>query len=255
MGLNGKGVIPLVMGFSCVPMAILTTRVLNTDKEKNIASFLLFLCMPCAPLIAVMLIILEKMPVSATITVFGIIFGQILIAGFLADKILPGVRTPLLLEIPAMRIPKPWQVIKMASVKTYFFMKEAVPVFIFASLLVFLFQRAGGLTFLEELCGPIIGKIMGLPEKSIQVFIKTMIRRESGAVELEHLSGIYSNLQLVVNLLVMTFVAPCLNAVIVLFKERGAQAASIIMITVVVYAFFVGSFVNYTCLFFGITFT
>ncbi|MDX1775206.1 MAG: FeoB small GTPase domain-containing protein, partial [Desulfobulbales bacterium] len=56
MGLNGKGVIPLVMGFSCVTMAILTTRLLDTKKEKNIATFLLLLGMPCAPLIAVMLI-------------------------------------------------------------------------------------------------------------------------------------------------------------------------------------------------------
>jgi ferrous iron transport protein B len=46
MGLNGKGVIPLVMGFSCVTMAILTTRLLDTKKEKNIATFLLLLILP-----------------------------------------------------------------------------------------------------------------------------------------------------------------------------------------------------------------
>ena len=255
MGLNGKGVIPLVMGFSCVTMAILTTRVLNTEKEKNIASFLLFLCMPCAPLIAVMLIILDKMPISATITVFGMIFLQILIAGYFANKILPGKRSLMVLEIPTMRVPKPLSVLKMSSLKTYFFMKEAVPVFVYASIAVFVFQRLGGLDLLEDSMGPFIGKIMGLPEKSIQVFIKTMIRRESGAVELEHLSNIYTNLQLVVNLLVMTFIAPCVNAIIVLYKERGGKAATAIMITVVVYAFIIGSVVNHTCLALGITFT
>ena len=51
MGLNGKGVVPLVMGFSCVTMAILTTRMLGTKKERNIATFLLLLGMPCAPLV------------------------------------------------------------------------------------------------------------------------------------------------------------------------------------------------------------
>lgn len=255
MGLNGKGVIPLVMGFSCVTMALLTTRILNTEKEKNITSFLLFLCMPCAPLIAVMLIILEKMPFTASVTVFGLIFLQILIAGFLANKILHGERSPMFLEVPVMRIPKPLAVVKMSAAKTYFFMKEALPVFIFASAAVFVFQRFGGLGVLEKALGPVIDKVMGLPDKSIQVFIKTIIRRESGALELQHLSSVYTNLQLIVNLLVMTFIAPCINATIVLFKERGGRAGTMIIAAVHAYAIILGSIVNHTCRLLGITFT
>ncbi len=255
MGLNGKGVIPLVMGFSCVTMAILTTRMLDTEKEKNIATFILLLGMPCAPLLAVMFIILGKMPLSATITVFGLIFIQILFAGFIANKILPGIQTPLLMEVPPMRLPKPIQIIKMSASKTYFFMKEAVPIFILAALCVFLFERMGGLAALERILEPIISGFMGLPLKSVQVFIKTLIRRESGATEIEHLSSSYDNVQLVVNLLVMTFLSPCVNAIIVLFKERGGKAAVAIMGTVMVYAILVGSIVNHTCRVFGITFS
>lgn len=255
MGLNGKGVIPLLMGFSCVTMAILTTRMLDTEKEKNIATFLLLLGMPCAPLLAVMFIILGKMHVSASITVFGIIFLQILIAGFLADKILPGERSLMLMEIPPMRMPKPFQILKMSASKTYFFMKEAVPVFIMASLVVFLFERMGGLAALERAAEPVIHGFMGLPVQSVQVFIKTIIRRESGAAEIEHLSGIYDNVQLVVNLLVMTFLAPCMNATIVLFKERGSRAAITILVTVMIYAILIGSIVNHTCRLLGVTFS
>ncbi len=255
IGLNGKGVIPLVMGFSCITMAILTTRMLDTKKEKNIATFLLLLGMPCAPLLAVMFIILGKMPVSATITVFGLIFMQILIAGFLANKILPGERAPLFMEIPAMRFPKPTQILKMSASKTYFFMKEAVPVFILASLLVFLFERMGGLAVLERISEPVISGFMGLPEKTVQVFIKTIIRREAGATEIEHLSSNYNNVQLVVNLLVMTFLSPCINAIIVLFKERGAKASIVIMGSVLIYAILVGAVINHVCQLFGITFT
>jgi ferrous iron transport protein B len=255
LGLNGKGVIPLVMGFSCVTMALLTTRVLNTEKEKIIASFLLYLCLPCAPLIAVMLIILERMPVSASFAVFGILLSQVLLAGYLANRILPGNRSPLFLEIPPMRLPKPTAVLKMAIAKTWFFMLEALPVFVIASLCVFLFERAGGLRLLEHTLGPMIHHVMGLPEKSVQVFIKTMIRRESGATELEHLRHIYTNLQLVVNLLVMTFVAPCINSFIVLFKERGIKTGLAINVTVFVYAILLGSIVNHLCMYFGVTFT
>jgi ferrous iron transport protein B len=154
-----------------------------------------------------------------------------------------------------MRFPKPIQVITAATRKTYFFMKEAVPVFIYASLIVFLFERIGGLEVIENISSPLINNLMGLPEKSVQVFIKTLIRRESGAAELEHLSGVYTNLQLVVNLLVMTFLTPCINAIIVLFKERGNRTASIIVFLVVVYALFIGTLVNHTCNALGITFT
>jgi ferrous iron transport protein B len=255
MGLNGKGVIPLVMGFSCVTMAILTTRLLDSKKEKNIATFLLLLGMPCAPLIAVMFVILEKMPFTATLMVFGIIFAQTFIAGFVANKIIPGQGSPLIFEIPPMRLPKPMQVIKSAAQKTFFFIKEAVPVFIFASLFVFLFERAGGLEIAEDILRPVIHNLMGLPEKSVQVFIKTIIRRESGATELEHLRGIYTNLQLVVNLLIMTFLTPCINAILVLFKERGKKTAAIIICTVIIYAILMGSFVNHICLALGVTFT
>ncbi|MCP3872328.1 MAG: ferrous iron transporter B [Desulfobacteraceae bacterium] len=255
MGLNGKGVIPLVMGFSCVTMSILTTRILNTEKEKNIACFLVFLCMPCAPLIAVMLVILDKMPFYATIIFFSILLIQFFLAGFLANKILPGQLSSLIMEIPVMRVPKPLSVIKMAAKKSYHFMKEAIPVFIYASVVIFIFQRIGGLEMLERLLGPFLDSVLGLPEKSIQVFIKTMIRRESGAAELGHLSGQFTNLQLITNLLVMTLLAPCINAIIVLFKERGVRAASSILCVVIIYAFVIGSIVNHFCRFAGITFT
>jgi len=134
-------------------------------------------------------------------------------------------------------------------------MKEAVPVFILASLLVFLFERTGGLMALERISEPVISGFMGLPEKSVQVFIKTIIRRESGATEIEHLSSIYDNVQLVVNLLVMTFLLPCMNATIVLFKERGSKAALSIMGIVMIYAILIGSALNHTCRLLGITFT
>ncbi len=255
IGLNGSGVIPIIMGFSCVTMAILTTRVLNSEKEKNIASFLLFLAMPCSPLLAVMLIILNKQPLSASILVFGVIFSQMIVAGYLTNKILPGEVTPLLLEMPQMRLPNLFLVLKGAVRKSYLFMKEALPIFVLAALLIFLFQRSGGLRVLEAATGPYLDSILGLPEKSVQVFIKTIVRRESGATELLHLMDIYTNLQLVTAMIVMIFIAPCINAIIVLFKERGPRAAFSIMIAVTLYAVIIGSLVHHTCRFLGVDFT
>ena len=108
---------------------------------------------------------------------------------------------------------------------------------------------------LEHLFRPLTHDLMGLPEKSVQVFIKTIIRRENGATEIEHLSYIYDNVQLVVNLLVMTFLSPCINATIILFKERGTKVAVTILGSVMIYAILVGAAVNHLCRVMGITFT
>ncbi|MBF0499289.1 MAG: ferrous iron transporter B [Candidatus Riflebacteria bacterium] len=255
MGLNGKGVVPLTMGFSCVTMAILTTRILDTKKEKNIASFLLFLAVPCAPLIAVMLTILDRMPFIATLTVFGCIAIQIFAAGVLANKILPGEHTPLLLEIPPLRVPKPRLLLRSAAQKTYYFMKEAVPVFVLASVLVFVFQRVGGLQLMGHVLRPVTSSLLGLPEDSVQVFLKTIVRRENGAAELLNLSEHYTNLQSVVCLLVMTFMIPCFNSTMVLYKERGGRITSVIVVAVMMWAIILGTFVNHFCTWAGITFS
>jgi len=255
IGLNGKGVVPLAMGFSCVTMALITTRLLESKKERIIASLLLMLTVPCAPLLSVMLVILATLPISATVTVFGIIGLQVLLAGTLASKLMPGRGTDFIMELPPMRLPRPARVMRLTLRQTFLFMREAVPYFVLATFGLFVFNKIGGLTLLKEITSPFMEGLLGLPDATVQVFIKTFIRRENGATELDHLRGRFSNLQLVVTLLIMTFMAPCVNAVLVLYKERGAAVGTIILAGVSAYAVAVGAVVNHICSFLGITFT
>jgi hypothetical protein len=48
MGLNGKAVLPMVLGLGCDTMATMTTRILATKKERIIATLLLVLGVPCS---------------------------------------------------------------------------------------------------------------------------------------------------------------------------------------------------------------
>ncbi|MBF0314604.1 MAG: ferrous iron transporter B [Oligoflexia bacterium] len=260
IGLNGKGVMPLIMGFSCVTMAMLTIRVLDTKKEKQIATLLLLLGIPCAPLFGIMFVILGKMPIAATWVFFAIVAFQVSLAGYLANKFLVGKRSPLLLEITPMRWPHPLQVLKKSLWKTYSFLKEATPIFIMASIILFLFDRSGGLILLEKILKPITNDLLGLPLESVQVFIKAIIRKENGASELRHLSeasggGIYSNLQLLVNMLVMSVLIPCLNTVIIVVKERGIKVALSLLCIIISWAILSGSILNHVCKLLGVTFT
>ena len=49
IGLNGKAVIPIVLGFGCGTMAAIVTRILETRRERIIATLILALGIPCAP--------------------------------------------------------------------------------------------------------------------------------------------------------------------------------------------------------------
>jgi ferrous iron transport protein B len=254
IGLNGRGILPLTMGLSCVTMALITTRMLETQKERNIASFLLILGLPCAPLLAVMLVILAEMQIGATITVFSVIAVQTLVAGFLAARVHPGLVSDFIIEVPPMRVPKLRNVLIHTTRQTYHFMKEALPLFMLASLVLFTIDRLGGLEAAERVTEPLVGGLLGLPEDSVQVFIKTMIRRESGAAELNLIMGGFDNVQLVVTLLVMTFLTPCINSFFVLIKERGLKNALLLVLLASVHAIVVGAVVNAACRGLGVTF-
>ena len=134
------------------------------------------------------------------------------------------------------------------------FMKEAVPLFLLAAFLVFVFDYVGGLRLLENAVRPLMNGLLGLPESAVRVFMKTIIRREAGAVELNLIGADFSNLQLVVALLTMTLLIPCVNTVVVLFKERGARVAGATLAGVFVYAVLAGGLVNHVCRALGITF-
>jgi len=245
MGLNGKGVMPLIMGLSCVTMAILTTRMLESRKEKIIASFLLVLGLPCAPLLSTMFIILGQLPFAATLLLFGLLLSQIFLGGWLANKLISGRQSELIMEIPPITLPDPRWVLRSAWVRTWLFMKEAVPFFLAASFLLFLLNEVGAVAWLGDASAPLVEHFWGLPPESVQVFIKTIIRRENGVAELAHLQAGFTGNQLLITLLIMTFLMPCVNATFMLFKERGTRIALLIIGTVLLYTTLMGGAVNF----------
>ncbi len=254
VGLNGKGVLPLAMGFSCVTMALITTRMLETRRERMIASFLLMLGVPCAPLLAVMLVILGDMPLSAGLGVFAILGLQVALAGMAADRALHGRISDFIMELPALRVPDPWRVLTHTVRETWSFMREAVPWFLAASLLLFTADRLGGLDLLESVARPVTAGLLGLPDEAVQVFIKTLIRRENGATELDLVRAGFTNLQVVVTMLMMVLLTPCVNAVLVLYKEQGVRDATLLILAVTGWALTVGAIVFHGCRLLGITF-
>lgn len=246
MGMSGKALLPLIMGFSCITMAILTTRVLDTAKERNIATFLLILGIPCAPLLSVMFVLLADMPLWCSFFIFLLIASQILLIGYLTNKIFRGKQPDFIMEMPLLRIPRLKGLFTNSIRRTYLFLKEAMPAFLLATFIVFCLDETGGLALIENLTKPILSGFVGLPKESVDVFLMSIIRREAGVGVLTRFveGGVFTDIQITVNLLLITFLMPCINAIVVIVKERGGKVAAGICGFVLVYAILVGALVN-----------
>ena len=180
MGLNGKAVLPMVLGLGCDTMATMTTRILGTRKERLIAVLLLALGVPCSAQLATILGILGGISASALATLMVVVLTEMFVAGYLAAKVLPGERSDFILELPPLRWPSWPNLLRKTLARIRWYLGEAVPLFLVGTVLLFVLDRVGGLALLTRTAQPVVGGLLGLPEETAQVFVM-VLRRDYGA--------------------------------------------------------------------------
>lgn len=129
IGLNGRGVIPIILGFGCVTMATITTRLLSTEREKRIAIFLLGLTIPCSAQLGVIAGMLATVGGTYLMLYCISIFMVMAVAGTLLSRLLPGQPSYLLIDLPPLRWPRIGNVLRKTFLKTTGFLREAAPLF------------------------------------------------------------------------------------------------------------------------------
>lgn len=243
IGLNGKAVLPMVLGLGCGTMAAISTRILDTKKERLIVILLLGLGIPCSAQLGVILGMLSGLSAWATIIWLFIIIGSILLVGWAASKVLPGEESDFILEIPPLRFPS----IKNIFIKTFarveWYLAEAVPLFLVATFILFLADRAGVLLLVEKIFSPILAGILGLPAESAGAFITGFIRRDFGAALFLNMarSGVLSGNQILIAMVVISLFLPCVAQLLVMIKEKGWKAALGISVFVLFYSVMAGA--------------
>jgi ferrous iron transport protein B len=241
IGLNGRAVIPLILGFGCVQLGTITTRILGSKRERTIATSILNFVIPCSAQLGVIAGMLATVGLRLTLVYAGVIFACLVTVGTVLSRVLPGTSTPLLIDLPPMRLPRPANVLRKIGVRSFFFMKEAYVWFAVGSLGVSLLQVTGGLKAWQEFLAPLTLGWLKLPKEAATAFVMGMVRRDFGA------AGLYSlNLtpwQVVVSLVTITLFVPCIASLMILFKERGVKEASLIWLGSWTLAFGVGGLV------------
>lgn len=247
MGLNGKAVLPMVLGLGCGTMAVMTSRILETRRERVITTFLLALAIPCSAQLGVILGMLGALSLKATIIWLLCIIVVLLVSGYLASKLVKGEKSDFFLEIPPIRKPDIMNIIIKTLGRVEWYLKEAVPLFILGTFILFLLHKLDLLILIEKAASPVIVNLVGLPEKTTESFILGFLRRDYGAAGLFAMAekGLLTPIQSVVSLVTITLFVPCLANFFMIIKEMGLRTALLIIAIVFPTAFLAGGLLNW----------
>ncbi|HGE71796.1 TPA: ferrous iron transporter B [Candidatus Poribacteria bacterium] len=245
IGLNGRAVIPMVLGFGCDTMATLVTRTLETKRERIIATFLLALGIPCAAQQAVFVGILSK-NISAMMIWVGVVAGELLLIGYLSSKVLPGEKPSFYMELPPLRLPKFTNILTKTYSRMQWYLLEIIPLFIIASVLIWIGRLTKVFDLLIKGLQPIVN-IIGLPNETAEPILYGFFRRDYAAAALYDEAtgtvGLTGN-QLVIAAVVLTLFLPCVAQFLVMIKERGLKTSLAMIGIILVLAFGTGFLLN-----------
>jgi ferrous iron transport protein B len=248
LGLSGQSVLPLLLGFGCKTMATLTTKILDSRKERYIAIFLIAFAIPCSPQMGLIMGILGSFSFSAFFVVFGVLVIVEFMAGVILNRIIKDeIVTDFILEIPPTRMPG----IKNLFVKLYhrmkWFMKEVPHLFMLGAFLLFVLDKSGGLLFIKKVATPIIVTFLSLPIETVDAFLLCLAKHEAGAVLLFTLAekNLLSYTQIVVSLIIITSLGPCFANLMAIIKQIGLASALVMRVVILIASILTGGVVNW----------
>lgn len=227
MGLNGQAVLPMVLGLGCVTMATMTTRVLSRRRDRLLVTFLLALAVPCSAQLGVVLGMLAGISFSGALIWTGVVTLVLLLVGWLAARLLPGQRAPLLVELPPLRLPVLSNVLVKTAARLEWYVKEAVPLFLLGAVLLYLLDISRLLPGLISGLEPVVTRWLGLPAEAATAFLLGLMRRDFAATGLFLMQsrGTLSPIQALTAITTITLFVPCIASMLMMIKERGWKLA------------------------------
>jgi ferrous iron transport protein B len=242
MGLNGQAVLPMILGLGCVTMATMTTRILSSRRDRVLVTLLLALAVPCSAQLGVVMGLLAGISLSATMIWSGIVVLLLFVVGWLASKLMPGQRAPLVVELPPLRMPVLSNVLIKTAARLEWYVIEAVPLFLFGTLLLFFLDWFHILPVLIRAAEPLMTGWLGLPAEAASSFLLGLLRRDFAATGLFMMQsdGLLTPVQSVVSIVTITLFIPCIASLFMIVKERGWKMATGMVLFIFPFALLVG---------------
>jgi ferrous iron transport protein B len=231
MGLHGKAIIPLVLGFGCTVPACLSCRIIESPKQKFLAAFLVTL-VPCsARTIVILGVVAAFVNIWWALALYLLDFILIVILGRIAFRVLPGESVGMIMEMPDYHVPNLHGVLAQTWLRTKSLIWIVLPAYIVGSIAITAAYALGFLEPINALLSPITVLLLGLPIMTGVVFVFGIIRKEMTILALAALFGttvfstVLTPVQLIVFSLVVLLYVPCISTILILVQEFGWRKA------------------------------
>ena len=219
LGLHGYAIIPTLLGLGCNVPAVLATRILESKRERFIASTLVSIAVPCAALQAMIFGLVGERGGQYVAIVYGSLFVAWIILGIILNHAVKGFSPELLIEIPPYRLP-PWRIVlQKLWMRVYGFLAEAIPIILGAIVVINMLYSLRVFDAIASFTAPVVTGLLGLPKEAVTSLIIGFLRKDVALGMLAPLA--LTAKQLVVASVVMAMFFPCIATFVVLLRELG----------------------------------
>lgn len=247
LGMHGHGIISVFLSFGCNVSGALSTRTLETRKQRFISATLLAIAIPCMAQIAMIFALFSKLeldlvypPIAYIFLVFFILLIVYVSVGLILNKFVKGESPEIFLEIPHYRIPHFRTTLKKTWMRILWFLKDAIPWLFFGVFIVNILYAVGIIEWFSYVLQPITEGIFGLPGETSMVFLTGFLRKDLAVGLLLSLPIIFHPMQLVIIATILTIFFPCAATFAVFIKELGIKDTIKSVILMVATSFIVG---------------
>jgi ferrous iron transport protein B len=245
-------VLSLVLGFGCKTMATLTVRGIPSRKERLITVYLIAFAIPCSAQLAISMAILGRVGLPAFLIAFATLALVEIAAGWVLNRLLPeDEHGDFIQELPPIRVPNLGAVLRKTGFRLYWFLKEALPIFLMAALALFLVDKSGLLGIFQKGLKPVVVNWLGLPLNMIEVLILTMARHEAAAGLIYSLvnQGALNYIQSIVAVTITIMFVPCFANIVAMCRQVGLRAGILITLAINLSSFILAGALNWLLVF------
>lgn len=144
IGLSGRSIVPMLIGFGCTVPAVMATRTLTSERDRKMTILLtpFMSCTAKLPIYAFFVSVFFPKQGGLIMTglyLFGILVG-ILVAFLYKGTLFKGEPVPFVMELPNYRLPSPKNVGQLLWEKAKDFLQKAFSVILIATIVVWLLQ-------------------------------------------------------------------------------------------------------------------
>lgn len=167
IGLSGRSIVPMLIGFGCTVPAVMATRTLTSERDRKMTILLtpFMSCTAKLPIYAFFVSVFFPKQGGIVMTglyLLGILVG-ILVAFLYKGTLFKGEPVPFVMELPNYRLPSPKNVGQLLWEKAKDFLQKAFSVILIATIVVWLLQSFDiHFNMVEDSGGSILAGISGL---------------------------------------------------------------------------------------------